>query len=55
MILNQSQQAKLFDTIGGGAGGEVMRVAPMSVKSTFDELFRASQRGELFIASRAVV
>ena len=54
MILNQNQQAKLFNTIGEGSGS-VMRVEPMSIKATFDELFRASQRGELFIAARAVV
>ncbi|HMA78883.1 MAG TPA: hypothetical protein VKP88_07205, partial [Candidatus Paceibacterota bacterium] len=52
MVLNDAQQAKLFDMANGGGK---RRVAPLSAEMTWQDIFDASQRGELFIDERAVV
>ena len=52
MILNQQQQSQLFNMANSGG---LSRVAPLTKKAMWDDIFRASQSGELFIADRAVV
>lgn len=53
MILNQQQQAQLFNVANGGGGG-YRQVPPMSEDSLWKMIFEASQSGDLFIAERAV-
>ncbi|MDD4689077.1 MAG: hypothetical protein PHE51_04945 [Eubacteriales bacterium] len=58
MVLTQDQQAKLFDMANGratGATGILYKVSPISKDMFLNELFQASQNGELFISQRAVV
>ena len=53
MVLNQQQQAQLFNQANGGGGG-YKQVPPMSADSLWKLIFEASQSGDLFIAERAV-
>ena len=53
MILNQQQQAQLFNVANGGGGG-YRQVPPMSEDSLWKLIFEASKSGDLFIAERAV-
>ena len=53
MILNQQQQAQLFNQANGGGGG-YRQIPPMSADSLWKLIFEASQSGDLFIAERAV-
>lgn len=53
MILNQEQQAQLFNVANGGSGG-YRQVPPMSEESLWKVIFEASKNGDLFIAERAI-
>lgn len=53
MVLNQQQQAQLFNQANGGGGG-YRQVPPMSEDSLWKLIFEASKSGDLFIAERAV-
>jgi hypothetical protein len=56
MVLNQQQQAELFNMANGqGRGGERVFKVIGTREATFDELFRAMQNGELFVPERAIV
>jgi hypothetical protein len=54
MVLTQQQQANLFEQANGGVGGQEMYRAIADRQTTWDEIFRASKNGELFISERAV-
>jgi len=56
MVLNAEQQGQLFDIASGkGSGGnQIFRVAPIDKQVFYDDLYKASQDGRLYIAERAV-
>jgi hypothetical protein len=56
MILTSEQQGQLFDIASGKGvnGNQIFRVAPIDKQVFYDDLYRASQDGRLYIAERAV-
>lgn len=53
-VITEQQQKNFLDLANGGGGGQEAFRVVADRQTTFDELFQASQNGELFIAKRAV-
>jgi hypothetical protein len=57
MILNSEQQGQLFDIVSGknSSGQSLFRVAPIDRQLFYDDIYKASQDGRLYIADKAVM
>ena len=54
MVLNQSQQARLFNAANGAGGGGNITIY-LGDEQIYKSLYNASKRGDLIIDARSVV